>query len=112
MYLEICGIGQSFGDKEVLKNLSFKIRSGRAMGFLGRNGSGKTTTLRCIMNIFKPKYGETLDGQAFNPKKNRVGYLPEEGDCTTKKDFGSADLFRTTQRLLEMRAEIHQSFNR
>ncbi|NMA06830.1 MAG: ABC transporter ATP-binding protein [Ruminococcaceae bacterium] len=79
MYLEIRGIGKSFGEKEVLKNISFKILSGRAMGFLGRNGSGKTTTLRCIMNIFKPNYGEILlDGSAFNPKKNRVGYLPEE----------------------------------
>ena len=40
MRLEVRGIKKSFGDKEVLHGVSFEVMSGRAMGFLGRNGAG------------------------------------------------------------------------
>lgn len=77
MLLEVKNVFKSFGDKEVLKDISFKVESGKAMGFLGRNGSGKTTTIRCIMDIFKPNSGEIfLDGKKFDPKKNMVRLSP------------------------------------
>lgn len=86
MLLEVKNVFKSFGEKEVLKDISFKVESGRAMGFLGRNGSGKTTTIRCIMDIFKPNSGEIfLDGKKFDPKKNKVGYLPEERGMYAKE---------------------------
>ena len=79
MQLEFQNITKRFGDKEVLHAVSFIVRSGRAMGFLGRNGAGKSTTMRCLMDVFKPNSGAfLLDGKPFKVKENRIGYLPEE----------------------------------
>ena len=79
MQLEIQNITKRFGDKEVLHAVSFSVRSGRAMGFLGRNGAGKSTTMRCLMDVFKPDSGTfLLDGKPFMVRANRIGYLPEE----------------------------------
>lgn len=79
MRIEIKNLNKSFSDKHILHDVSFAIESGRAMGFLGRNGSGKTTTIRCLMDIFKPDSGQILvDGKPFLKKDYRIGYLPEE----------------------------------
>jgi ABC-2 type transport system ATP-binding protein len=79
MQLEFQNITKRFGDKEVLHAVSFIVGSGRAMGFLGRNGAGKSTTMRCLMDVFKPDNGAfLLDGKPFKVKENRIGYLPEE----------------------------------
>jgi len=79
MQLEIQNITKRFGDKEVLHAISFSVQSGRAMGFLGRNGAGKSTTIRCLMDVFKPDSGSfLLDGKPFKVNDNRIGYLPEE----------------------------------
>ena len=79
MQLEIQNITKRFGDKEVLHAISFSVQSGRAMGFLGRNGAGKSTTIRCLMDVFKPDSGTfLLDGKPFKVNDNRIGYLPEE----------------------------------
>ncbi len=79
MQLEFQNITKRFGDREVLHGVSFSVQSGRAMGFLGRNGAGKSTTMRCLMDVFKPDSGAfLLDGKPFKVKENRIGYLPEE----------------------------------
>lgn len=79
MILEIRQIRKSFGGREVLHGTSFQVTSGRAMGFLGRNGAGKSTTFRCLMQVFRQDSGEfLLDGRPFDPGKHRVGYMPEE----------------------------------
>ena len=79
MKLEIRNIKKSFGDTEILHGISFEVVSGRAMGFLGRNGAGKSTTIRCLMDVFHQDSGEfLLDGIPFKTTDHRVGYLPEE----------------------------------
>ncbi len=79
MRLEVRGIKKSFGDKEVLHGISFEVASGRAMGFLGRNGAGKSTTIRCLMDVFhQDEGGFYMDSAPLDIKKHRVGYLPEE----------------------------------
>ena len=79
MRLEVRGIKKSFGDKEVLHGVSFEVMSGRAMGFLGRNGAGKSTTIRCLMDVFhQDEGGFYMDGAPLDIKQHRVGYLPEE----------------------------------
>lgn len=86
MNLELININKSFEKTHVLHDVSFEVNSGRAMGFLGRNGSGKTTTIRCIMDIFKPDSGEILlDNQVFKPRELKVGYLPEERGMYSKE---------------------------
>lgn len=79
MKLEIKNIVKSFSGKEILHEISFSVESGRAMGFLGRNGAGKSTTIRCLMDVFKPDSGEfLLNGEKFKVNDHRIGYLPEE----------------------------------
>lgn len=86
MKLEIKNIYKSFGSKEVLKGVSFSAESGEAFGLLGRNGAGKTTSIRILMDVFAPECGEVLiDGKPVDYDKIRIGYLPEERGLYPKK---------------------------
>lgn len=68
------------GDKQIVTDLSFDVRPGEVFAFLGANGSGKTSTIRSLLTIYKPTSGRLLvDGQVYSPDRARlVGYLPEE----------------------------------
>lgn len=69
-----------FGDTTVIRDLSFDINRGETFGFLGSNGSGKTTTIRALLGIYQPTAGTLhIDGRSFRPEDGgRLGYLPEE----------------------------------
>jgi ABC-2 type transport system ATP-binding protein len=69
-----------FGKKNVIQDLSFTVERGEVFGFLGSNGSGKTTTIRALLGLYEPTAGTLLiDGKPFNPKNSgTLGYLPEE----------------------------------
>lgn len=87
MKLEVKNITKSFGDKEILKGISFSVASGKALGLLGRNGAGKTTTIRILMDVFHGNSGEILlDGEKFDPRKVQIGYLPEERGLYPKRE--------------------------
>lgn len=86
MKLEVKNLEKSFGEKEVLHGISFKVESGKALGLLGRNGAGKTTTIRILMSLFEPNNGEViLNGEVFKPREHQIGYLPEERGLYPKK---------------------------
>lgn len=86
MLLELKNIDKSFGDKQVLKGVSFTAESGKAFGLLGRNGAGKTTSIRILMNVFPANSGEVLiDGKPIDYNKVGIGYLPEERGLYPKK---------------------------
>ena len=86
MILELKNIDKSFGEKEVLKGVSFTAEGGKAFGLLGRNGAGKTTSIRIIMNVFSANGGEVLlDGKPIDYNKIGLGYLPEERGLYPKK---------------------------
>ena len=86
MILELKNIDKSFGDKEVLKGVSFTAEGGRAFGLLGRNGAGKTTSIRILMDVFPADSGEVLvDGKPISYDKVGIGYLPEERGLYPKK---------------------------
>jgi ABC-2 type transport system ATP-binding protein len=55
--IDVEGLNKSFGDKRVVKDLTIKVEEGRITGFLGPNGSGKTTTLRMICGLLTPDSG-------------------------------------------------------
>lgn len=86
MILELKSIQKSFGEKAVLKGISFKAEGGKAFGLLGRNGAGKTTAIRILMNVFPANSGEVLiDGMPIDYNKIQIGYLPEERGLYPKK---------------------------
>lgn len=79
-YIEVKNFSIAFGDKKVIKNLSFEVQKGEIFGLLGGNGCGKTTTIRSLLGLYQPNHGKLLiNGEPFKPGgKIRVGYLPEE----------------------------------
>jgi ABC-2 type transport system ATP-binding protein len=86
MILSLRDISKSFGEKQVLKGISLSARGGRALGLLGRNGAGKTTAIRLIMDIFPPDSGKVLlDGMPPAQSGVTIGYLPEERGLYLKK---------------------------
>lgn len=86
MILELKNIEKSFGEKKVLTGVSFKAEGGKAFGLLGRNGAGKTTSIRILMDVFPANGGQVLmDGQPIDYKKVGIGYLPEERGLYPKK---------------------------
>lgn len=86
MILELKNINKSFGEKEVLRGVSFVAEGGKAFGLLGRNGAGKTTSIRILMNVFPANSGEILvDGKPIDYNRIGIGYLPEERGLYPKK---------------------------
>ena len=78
--VELAGVTQTFGEVKAVDDLFLTVPSGSVFGFIGPNGSGKTTTIRMIVNIFYPDrgsvrvFGETMDSS----RTGLIGYLPEE----------------------------------
>jgi ABC-2 type transport system ATP-binding protein len=78
--VDIESVTKTFGKVTAVDDLSLSVPRGSVYGFIGPNGSGKTTTLRMIMNIFYPDrgtirlFGEPMAG----PATDRIGYMPEE----------------------------------
>lgn len=78
--IHIAGFHMEFGDKVVIDGLSFDVARGETFGFLGSNGSGKTTTIRALLGIYRPTSGTLeINGRVFSDDYGaRLGYLPEE----------------------------------
>ena len=78
--VEIENVTKTFGSVTAVDNLSLNVPEGCIYGFIGPNGSGKTTTLRMIMNIFYPDSGKirTFGEEMKGTSTDRIGYLPEE----------------------------------
>jgi len=80
--LTIAGLRKSFGDRRVLDGVDLEIAAGESVALLGANGSGKTTTLRCIVGLARPDAGRmTVAGcdVAQDPlaARTRLSYLPQ-----------------------------------
>lgn len=78
--VEIDHVTKHFGDLVAVDSLSLRVPEGSVYGFIGPNGSGKTTTLRMIMRILHPDSGHirVLGEEAMGAANDKVGYLPEE----------------------------------
>ena len=78
--VEIHNVTKTFGKVTAVDDLSLDVPCGSVYGFIGPNGSGKTTTLRMIMNIFIPDRGSirVLGEELRGACTDRVGYMPEE----------------------------------
>ncbi len=83
--LEISNIHTFYGDSHILFGVSLNVKKHEVVALLGRNGVGKTTTLRSIMGLTPPKEGKiTLNGnditteKIFKRAKIGIGYVPED----------------------------------
>jgi ABC-2 type transport system ATP-binding protein len=78
--VELENVTKSFGSFIAVNDLSLQIPANTVYGFIGPNGSGKTTTLRMIMRIYLPDRGRVcvLGDESWHAASDRVGYLPEE----------------------------------
>jgi ABC-2 type transport system ATP-binding protein len=78
--IELQKITKNFGSLTAVNELSLRVPAGTIYGFIGPNGSGKTTTIRMIMNILYPDQGTILlfGIRQKNQRLEHVGYLPEE----------------------------------
>ena len=85
MFLEVKDLNTYYGASHVLQGISLDVDNGEIVALLGRNGMGKSTTLKSIMGLVKPKSGTvTFDGKkitGYPPYKAArvgIGYVPEE----------------------------------
>jgi len=78
--IEIRNVTKKFGNFTAVNDLTLNVPKGSIYGFIGPNGSGKTTTLRMLMNIIYQDSGDiSIFGEKYRQSfKDRIGYLPEE----------------------------------
>ncbi len=78
--VELCDITKTFDGCKAVDALTLNVPAGSIYGFIGPNGSGKTTTLRMIMRILHPDLGtiRVFGEERHQAYTERVGYLPEE----------------------------------
>lgn len=85
-----------FGKTTVIKDLSFDVHKGEIFGFLGSNGSGKTTTIRALLGLYEPTAGTLhINGRDFDPESDggNLGYLPEERGLYKKESVISVMVY-------------------
>lgn len=80
--IDVKGLSKSFGGRRVVDNVSIRVGRGRICGFLGPNGSGKTTTIRMLCGLLKPDSGSGVClgydiGREPDKIKRRVGYMTQ-----------------------------------
>ena len=80
--INVAGLSKSFGGREVVHDLSMQVKRGSIYGFLGPNGSGKTTTIRMLCGLLTPDAGEgTCLGYDIRRDadkiKRQVGYMTQ-----------------------------------
>ncbi len=88
--IELSHVTKSFGSVVAVNDLSLEVPKGSIYGFIGPNGSGKTTTIRMIMKITYPDGGSLrINGREHNSKRlKNVGYLPEDRGLYKKMKIG------------------------
>jgi ABC-2 type transport system ATP-binding protein len=115
--IEVEGLTKSFGGRKVVRDLSMQVRRGEIYGFLGPNGSGKTTTLRMLCGLLTPDEGRgTCLGYDIRTQadeiKRRVGYMTQRfslyQDLSVRENlefvarlYGLADPLRATRAMIQ-----------
>ena len=104
--LKITGLAKRFRGGGGVSDVSFSVPAGAVTGFIGVNGAGKSTTLRCVLGLLKPDAGEIcLFGESFNSSaRRRVGFLPEERGLFPHERARDAIAFHGRLKGMERRA--------
>ena len=101
--VEINGVSKSFGSHLAVSDLDLSVPEGSVYGFIGPNGSGKTTTIRMILHIIHPDKGsiEVMGKAGTRAANDRIGYLPEERGLYKKMTVNRLLLYYATIKRLE-----------
>ncbi len=93
--IELNDVTKTFGSVVAVNKLSLSVPKGSIYGFIGPNGSGKTTTIRMIMKIFYPDSGKIkINGKEHNADRmDNVGYLPEDRGLYKKMKVNDVLMF-------------------
>ena len=113
--IEVKNLKKYFGKTHAVDGISFKVKKGEIFGFLGPNGSGKTTTLRMLATILRPTEGEiiilqkNLKDNIYKIKKE-IGYIPQKEalypDLTVKENLEFFNIgYDLSQELMEKRIQ-------
>ncbi|SMX38575.1 ABC transporter ATP-binding protein [Maliponia aquimaris] len=117
--LELSAIQSGYGETQVLYGLTLEAKQGRVLAILGRNGAGKSTTLKTIMGLLPLKSGEiAFDGKPiaarpFDIARSGIAYVPETRDIfpsltvrenleIAAKRFGGGGADWTMERVLDL----------
>ena len=91
LVIQLENVYKSFGARVALKGFSMAILAHTIFGLIGPNGSGKTTTLRLLLNIYRPDSGvvRVLGQDGVRLANDSIGYLPEERGLYRKMQVGT-----------------------
>ena len=115
--IEINNLRKSFGEQEVLKNISLKLYNGENLVVLGKSGSGKSVLIKCIVRLLKPDDGDinvlgenvsTLKSDGLGELRQKIGFLFQSGalyDSMTVKQNMEFPLRRKKIKLTEKEIE-------
>jgi len=113
--IELDDVTKSFRSQVAVNRLSLSVPQGCIYGFIGPNGSGKTTTLRMILRIYQPDSGRAVVlGEAFGRvADDRIGYLPEErGLYKRMKVFDLIAYYARLKGMRDSKSKIHYWLDR
>ena len=108
-------VSKSFGEKPILRDVSFQVRAGEALCILGRSGTGKSVTLKLIISLLKPEQGQIwiegeeitgLHASGLSRVRRKMGFLFQNAalfDSLTLYENLALPLFRLTSK---SRAEV------
>lgn len=97
--LQVKQMNKSFGERDILKDISFDIRNGEKIGLVGWNGAGKTTLMKLLMGSIHPDSGSI----SRIPGTLKVGYLPQSTDYTINTD---QEMMEEAKELLRTLSEL------
>ena len=88
--LYINNLNKSYGDHQVLHDMTLQVQPGEMYGFVGSNGAGKSTTMRIALGVLAADSGEVLMGDRpiDDDLRRRIGYMPEERGLYAKEKIG------------------------
>ncbi len=118
LIIDVEGLNKSFGDLHAVKNLALKVKRGEIFGFLGPNGSGKTTTIRMLCGLLIPDAGKGhclgFDILTESTKiKKHVGYMTQKfsfyEDLTVYENF---DFIARVYQLNDRKNKIEKTIER
>jgi len=106
--LKITSLAKRFRGGGGISDVSFSVPAGAVTGFIGVNGAGKSTTLRCALGLFKPDAGKILlFGASLDLKaRSRVGFLPEERGLFPHERARDAIAFQGRLKGMERKAAL------